>query len=273
MIEKEPRGFVDPALVEWQPEAGIRGLHAKTLARCHNTGSYTRLLKFLPGTDTSPAGTQSHHHLEELWIVSGAIYDLALDQNFVEGMYANRLHHMDHGPWRSPHGAITFELRDMDADRQIAKEQLEFFDPSLRPWDEVDERAGVYVKTLTQCPRTGSYGRLVRFRPRGFPPVVRRFGRHKRAVDRVRGALDGGRGDGPARGNLREPRGGSARRFLDVASGLHRLRSQEPDLNVGYSPTPLGVRRSVDVSSDMVAPPANPLQPTCPGRRMFETVT
>ena len=170
MIEKEPRGFVDPTLVEWSPEAGIQGLYAKTLSRCENTGSYTRLLKFLPGTDTSPAGTQSHHHLEELWIVSGAIYDLALEQNFVEGMYANRLHHMDHGPWRSPHGAITFELRDMDADRQIAKEQLEFVDPSLRPWDKVDERAGVYVKTLTECPRTGSYGRLVRFRPGASRP-------------------------------------------------------------------------------------------------------
>ena len=170
MIEKKPRGFIDPALVEWLPEAGIRGLYAKTLARCGNTGSYTRLLKFLPGTDTSPAGTQSHHHLEELWIVSGAIYDLALEQNFVEGMYANRLHHMDHGPWRSPHGAITFELRDMDADRRIGKEQLEFFDPSLRPWEKVDETAGVYVKTLTECPRTGSYGRLVRFRPGATVP-------------------------------------------------------------------------------------------------------
>lgn len=102
--------------------------------------------------------------------MSGAIYDLALGQNFVEGMYANRLHHMDHGPWRSPNGAVTLELRDMDADHRIAKEQLEFFDPSLRPWDKVDERAGVYVKTLTECPRTGSYGRLVRFRPGAAAP-------------------------------------------------------------------------------------------------------
>ena len=170
-MEKKPGGFIDPALVEWVPEAGIQGLYAKTLSRCENTGSYTRLLKFLPGTDTSPAGIQSHHHLEELWIVSGAIYDLVLEQNFVEGMYANRLHHMDHGPWRSRRGAITFELRDMDADRQIAKEQFEFFDPSLLPWDKVDVRAGIYVKTLTECPRTGSYGRLVRFRPGASRPT------------------------------------------------------------------------------------------------------
>lgn len=170
MIDKTPTGFVDPELIPWAPEAGIKGLYAKTLARCDETGSYTRLLKFLPGTDTSPAGTQSHTHLEELWLVEGAIHDLTLDQNFVAGMYANRLHGMDHGPWRAPNGAITFELRDMDADHRISKQQLEFLDPSLQEWDEVDESAGVSVKTLTHCAATGSYGRLVRFRPGATKP-------------------------------------------------------------------------------------------------------
>lgn len=170
MIDKKPYGFIDPELIDWVPEAGIPGLYSKTLASCEDTGSYTRLLKFLPGTDTSQAGPQSHEHLEELWIVEGAIHDLSLDQNFVAGMYANRLYHMDHGPWKAPGGAITFELRDMDPGQKIAKEQLEFIDPSLRPWDEIDESAGVYVKTLTRCPQTGSYGRLVRFRPDAEAP-------------------------------------------------------------------------------------------------------
>lgn len=174
MIDKAPVGFVDPELIPWKPEAGIDGLYAKTLARCQGTGSYTRLLKFLPGTDTSPAGVQSHDHLEELWIVGGAIYDLTLEQNFVEGMYANRLLHMDHGPWRAPNGAITFELRDNDPEGRIQKQQLEFFDPSLQEWDGVDEAAGVMVKTLSSCPSTGSYGRLVRFRPgaSGMPAIA-----------------------------------------------------------------------------------------------------
>lgn len=170
MIQKTPTGFVDPELIAWAPEAGIPGLYAKTLARCEDTGSYTRLLKFLPGTQTTQAGPQTHDHLEELWIVEGAIYDLTLEENFVEGMYANRLHHMAHGPWRAPDGAITFELRDMDAEQQIEKEQLEFFDPSLREWDGVDEDGGVFVKTLTACPATGSYGRLVRFTPGARAP-------------------------------------------------------------------------------------------------------
>ncbi len=165
MIDKRPLGFLDPDLIEWQPEAGIDGLYAKTLARCAETGSYTRLLKFLPGTVTAAAGVQVHEHLEELWIVEGAIYDLTLDQSFTAGMYANRLPGMEHGPWRAPDGAITFELRDNDPDGVIAKQQLEFFDPSLVAWDRVDKEAGVFVKTLTSCTNTGSYGRLVKLHP------------------------------------------------------------------------------------------------------------
>lgn len=172
MIDKSPSGFIDPDLIEWSPEAGISGLYSKTLARCESTGSYTRLLKFLPGTDTTQAGAQSHDHLEELWIVEGAIFDLTLGENFVEGMYANRLRHMDHGPWRADDGAITYELRDMDPDDRMGKEQLEFFDPALTPWDGVDEEAGVYVKTLTTCETTGSYGRLVRFGPEASTPSL-----------------------------------------------------------------------------------------------------
>lgn len=171
MIRKEPVGFFDPDLIPWQPEAGIAGLFSKTLARCGETGSYSRLLKFLPGTDTSSAGPQSHDHMEELWIVEGAIHDLTLDQNFIAGMYANRLYHMAHGPWRAPGGAVTFELRDQDPESRITKRQLEFMDPALQDWDGIDSDAGVFVKTLTHCERTGSYGRLVKFRPRATKPT------------------------------------------------------------------------------------------------------
>jgi hypothetical protein len=170
MIRKEPVGFVDPDLIPWLPEASIDGLFAKTLARCEETGSYTRLLKLLPGTNTSSAGVQAHEHLEELWLIEGALHDLSLDQNFIAGMYANRLYHMDHGPWKAPNGAMTFELRDNDPETRIKKEQLEFFDPSLLEWEGVDAKAGIFVKTLTSCADTGSYGRLVKFHPGASKP-------------------------------------------------------------------------------------------------------
>lgn len=172
MIDKSPIGFADPDLIPWEPEAGIEGLYSKTLSRCSGTSSYTRLLKFLPGTDTSRSGVQAHDHLEELWIVEGAIFDLTLERNFTTGMYANRLYGMDHGPWVAPGGAITFELRDNDPDGKIHKDQLEFFDPALRPWDGRDDGAGIYVKTLTACPDTGSYGRLVKFHPGATTPTA-----------------------------------------------------------------------------------------------------
>lgn len=171
MISKAPVGFADPDLIPWVPEAGIEGLFAKTLSRCEETGSYTRLLKFLPGVDTSSAGVQAHDHLEELWIVEGAIYDLSLGRNFVAGMYANRLYDMDHGPWRAPDGAITYELRDYDPDGRITKEQLEFMDPDLAEWDGRDSDAGVFVKTLTRCENTGSFGRLLKFYPGATEPT------------------------------------------------------------------------------------------------------
>jgi hypothetical protein len=57
---------------------------------------------------------QRHDFWEELWLVEGAIHDLTLDQTFTAGMYACRPPGMAHGPWVSPGGAITFEVRNYD---------------------------------------------------------------------------------------------------------------------------------------------------------------
>jgi ChrR Cupin-like domain len=106
--------FFDPDLILWEPEADIDGLYFKTLAEDPDTGSYTRLLKFEPGTDTSPAGVQRHPHWEEIWIVSGAITDLTLEKTFTAGMYACRPPGMAHGPWIAEYGCITFEMRSYE---------------------------------------------------------------------------------------------------------------------------------------------------------------
>lgn len=111
---KQEFEFFDPELLPWQPEEGIEGLYSKTLSEDSATGSYTRLLKFLPGTDTSAAGVQRHDFWEEIWMVGGAIHDLTLDRTFIKGMYACRPPGMPHGPWVSTHGAITFEVRNYE---------------------------------------------------------------------------------------------------------------------------------------------------------------
>lgn len=108
--------FFDPDLTPWEKETDIRGLYAKTLAHDPESGSYSRLLKFEPGCDTSEAGVQSHPHWEEIWIVSGAITDLTLGKTFTAGMYACRPPGMKHGPWVSEYGCVTFEIRNYESD-------------------------------------------------------------------------------------------------------------------------------------------------------------
>lgn len=107
--------FWDPFASEvadrWAPVAGVEGLSEIVLGRDEDTGSYSRLLKFEPGTDTTPLGEQRHDFIEEVLIFEGSLHDLGLDQTFGRGFYAYRHHDMPHGPWTSPDGCITFEVR------------------------------------------------------------------------------------------------------------------------------------------------------------------
>ncbi len=81
------------------------------LSGSHESGWVTRLLKFERGADTTPNGTLTHDVWEEVFILEGSIHDTRLDQTFTKGMYACRPPGMEHGPWTSPDGAITFETR------------------------------------------------------------------------------------------------------------------------------------------------------------------
>ncbi len=98
--------FFDPNTIPWQSLGG--GLHQKILAG-EESGNYTRLLRFDPGTVTKE--TLKHDFWEEVWIVNGSIIDLRLDEEFIAGMYACRPPGMPHGPWESPDGCVTFEIR------------------------------------------------------------------------------------------------------------------------------------------------------------------
>ena len=99
--------FFDAESVEWAPIAD--GLSERILSGDPATGNYSRMLRFHPGVVTGE--TLTHEYWEEVWIVSGAIRDLRLDQEFTAGMYACRPPGMPHGPWESPNGCETFEVR------------------------------------------------------------------------------------------------------------------------------------------------------------------
>jgi hypothetical protein len=107
--------FFDPTeRFPFTPIAAVEGLEEIVLAADEASGDYTRLLRFAPGTDTTPMGVQRHDFWEEVWIISGAIHDLTLDETFSAGMYACRPPGMAHGPWQAPDGCVTFEIRYFD---------------------------------------------------------------------------------------------------------------------------------------------------------------
>src|SRR4051812_36591399 len=100
----------------WLPLEGDTTGHLEeiVLSGSHASGWVTRLLRFAPGADTSANGVLTHDVWEEVFIVDGAIHDLRLGQTFTKGMYACRPPGMEHGPWTSEWGAITFEIRYPD---------------------------------------------------------------------------------------------------------------------------------------------------------------
>lgn len=89
----------------------IEGLSEAILARDDRSDAVTRILKFEPGTDTSPNGALRHDFWEEVFIFEGSMRDLRLNQVFKAGDWATRPPGMEHGPWISEEGARMFEVR------------------------------------------------------------------------------------------------------------------------------------------------------------------
>jgi hypothetical protein len=109
---KEEREFCPVSEFPWQPIAGSPGLSERILAGDNQTADHSRMLRFDAGTVTTE--TLTHDFWEEVWILEGSLRDLRLDQTFGPGMYACRPPGMTHGPWESPEGCITFEVRYSD---------------------------------------------------------------------------------------------------------------------------------------------------------------
>ncbi len=92
----------------------IEGLQGKaeelTLSIDPTTGEYTRLTRFAPGADTSFFGEKNHPYPEEVFIVSGRLYDQAFDQWLEVGHYASRPAGEIHGPFRTDIGCVVLEV-------------------------------------------------------------------------------------------------------------------------------------------------------------------
>jgi hypothetical protein len=97
---------------QWRPAGGpVEGIWEQILSASADSSDYTRLLRFEPGTDSTPNGALTHEFWEEVYIVSGDLTDLRLGQTFTAGMYACRPPGMPHGPWVSADGVLMVEFR------------------------------------------------------------------------------------------------------------------------------------------------------------------
>ena len=95
----------------WTPIEGLQGMVEElTLSIDPITGEYTRLTRFLAGADTSAFGGKSHPYPEEVFIVSGRLYDAAFDLWLEAGHYASRPPGELHGPFSTDVGCVVLEV-------------------------------------------------------------------------------------------------------------------------------------------------------------------
>lgn len=96
---------------EWQPIEGMEDFAEQlTLSIDTTTGEYTRLTRFHAGADTTPFGSKSHDYPEEIFIISGRLYDQAFDMWLEAGHYASRPPGEIHGPFRTEEGCVVLEV-------------------------------------------------------------------------------------------------------------------------------------------------------------------
>lgn len=95
----------------WTPVPGLEGMVEEvTLSIDEASGEYTKLARFLPGADTAKAGGKSHRYPEEVFIVSGRLYDAAFDMMLEAGHYASRPPGELHGPFKTDVGCVVLEV-------------------------------------------------------------------------------------------------------------------------------------------------------------------
>lgn len=96
---------------EWQPIPGTDGmLDELTLAIDEDSGDYTRLTRFKAGADTKVFGAKSHDYPEEIYILSGRLYDAAFDMWLEAGHFASRPPGELHGPFICEEECIVMEI-------------------------------------------------------------------------------------------------------------------------------------------------------------------
>jgi len=96
---------------KWQSIEGLEEMAEElTLSMDDESGEYTRLTRFFSGADTTPFGGKSHVYPEEIFIVSGRLYDEAFNMWLETGHYASRPPGEIHGPFKTEEGCVVLEV-------------------------------------------------------------------------------------------------------------------------------------------------------------------
>jgi hypothetical protein len=80
-----------------------------TLAIDPVTGDYTRLTRFKAGADTSNSEAKAHNYPEEIFVISGRLFDLAFNIWLETGYYASRPPGEIHGPFIAATECLIWE--------------------------------------------------------------------------------------------------------------------------------------------------------------------
>ncbi len=96
---------------QWQVLKGSGGhITQLTLAADPETGDYTRLTRFAAGYSTAAFGPKSHDYPEEIFVVSGRLYDAAFQVWLEPGDYASRPPGELHGPFTAEGDVVILEM-------------------------------------------------------------------------------------------------------------------------------------------------------------------
>ena len=112
---KSTTTYWNPLAVEnenqWEEIEGTDGnIHQMTIAEDPSSGDYTRLTRFKAGYCSKGFGAKSHGYPEEIFIVSGRIYDEAFGMWLEAGSYASRPPGEVHGPFRADGEVVVLEI-------------------------------------------------------------------------------------------------------------------------------------------------------------------
>ena len=96
---------------KWEPIEGTDGmLEQLTPTVDDETGDYTRLTRFKAGADTKKFGSKSHDYPEEIYIISGRLFDEAFNIWLEAGHFSSRPPGEIHGPFVCEKECLVLEV-------------------------------------------------------------------------------------------------------------------------------------------------------------------